>query len=150
MPCEIGELPKKEAPMTVEHTETKIEMDEDAHDEDEVRGRERNNKREGRGRQLSIYGDETAKWNPSITDGSTTFVVCFDPFWFIVGTLCHANFPVVFCDLSKSLQIASKTSSDHSGPEDDYKIDTLFYRICYVSENQNWRDVWSMKKNSIS
>ncbi|KAF8373890.1 hypothetical protein PRIPAC_80319 [Pristionchus pacificus] len=62
MPCEIGELPKKEMPMIVEHTETKIEMDEDAHDEDEI---------------------------------------------------------------------ASKASSDHSGPEDDYKIDKLFYRICY-------------------
>lgn len=61
MPCEINALPKKEAPTIVEHTDTKIDID-DAHEEDEI---------------------------------------------------------------------ATDASSDHSGPEDDYKIDKLFYRICY-------------------
>ncbi|GMR46738.1 hypothetical protein PMAYCL1PPCAC_16933, partial [Pristionchus mayeri] len=61
MPCDIGELPKKEKPVIVDHTTTIIAInadEEDAHDD----------------------ADEC---------------------------------------------------SEHSGPEDDYKIDKLFYRICF-------------------
>lgn len=139
MPCEIGELPKKEMPMIVEHTETKIEMDEDAHDEDEVRRRKKTTReREGEGqRQLTLIGVETTKWNSSIRWKCVFCCLLRPPVlppWFIVGTLWHINFPVDFHDFSQSLQIASKASSDHSGPEDDYKIDKLFYRICYVSD----------------